>query len=256
MAKRPKAQPEPALPFDEPPLVWQRASYAFHSYAYRDPRTSFASGAGSPVVSPTTVQLGLISTLLAFGRTDEARKLIEVLPKCEVLVDAPDGIAFFRAFHQLRRYETRKYGPNARFGLTKINQGTREYGLVDGVTTLYVGAPEEHVQPASFALENLRHLGTHDSLCSLQGHVERCGKPEDVIYLPSSDFARAIQSGQRSIVSFNVTMVTLSRFRSAFAWQEGSANWLLSGGNETELISYVIPGQVRGTTRGKIYLKR
>lgn len=238
----------------EPPaLAWQKASYAFHSYAYRDPRTVFAAGSGSPVVSPTTVLLGIVATLFAFGRTEDAKALLPVIHQCEVLVDAPEGIIFFRAFHQLRRYETAKYGANPRLGLTKINQGTKEYGLVQGEMTLYVAAPNEHLSAVAFALENLRHLGSHDSLCSLQGQVERCSVPKQIIYLRAEEFSARLSNGEIKLKDLHVTRVTLSRFKTGLSWQNGKINWFLSGGNETEQTNYVISGSVRGTTRGKIY---
>jgi hypothetical protein len=45
-------------------LKWLKASYRFHTYSYRDPRSAFAAAVGSPVVSPTTssVQSGCRST--------------------------------------------------------------------------------------------------------------------------------------------------------------------------------------------------
>ena len=99
-----------------------------------------------------------------------------------VAVDPPAGIIFFRAFHQLRRYETDKYGPNPRLGLTNINQGTREYGIIQDNINVYVGVLPAHAESVTFSLTNRDHLGTHDSLCSLVGAVERCGEPQDVIF--------------------------------------------------------------------------
>ena len=96
---------------DEPiNLEWLRASYHFHSYAYRDPRSVFASGIGLPVVSPTTVLLGIVSTLFSIGMDQEASAFLAIAHICDVIVAAPDGMIFFRAFHQIRRYETMKYG--------------------------------------------------------------------------------------------------------------------------------------------------
>lgn len=246
----------------EPPaLAWQKASYAFHSYAYRDPRTVFSAGSGSPVVSPTTVLLGIVATLFAFGRTEDAKALLPIIHQCEVMVDTPEGIIFFRAFHQLRRYETDKYdtaksGPNPRLGLTKINQGTKEYGLVQGEMTLYVAVPNEHILAVAFGLENLRHLGSHDSLCSLHGKVERCQKPESVIYSTPDQFSTQLSTGQVKLEGLRVTRATLSRFKAGLNWQNGKINWFLSGGNETEQFSCVIQGGLMGTTRGKIYRRQ
>lgn len=241
----------------EPPaLTWQKASYAFHSYAYRDPRTVFSAGSGSPVVSPTTVLLGIVATLFAFGRTEDAKALLPVIHQCEVMVDTPEGIIFFRAFHQLRRYETEKYGANPRLGLTKINQGTKEYGLVQGQMTLYVAAPNEHIAAVAFALKNLRHLGSHDSLCSLQGEVERCQKPENVIYSTPDQFSAQLSSGLIKLEGMRMTRATLSRFNSGLIWQDRKINWFLSGGSETEQASYIIRGGMTGTTRGKIYRRQ
>src|SRR3990167_2656586 len=166
-------------------LIWLKSAYKFNTYAYRDPRSAFASAMGSPVVSPTTVLLGIASTLFSLGKETEAKAFLGVAHNCRVVVDAPDGIIFFRAFHQLRRYETNKWDKhNPRLGLTNINQGTREYGLVEGQTTVYAGIPEEQCESVRLALTNLGHLGTHDSMCSLVGNVEKCSEPADTVYLP------------------------------------------------------------------------
>lgn len=241
-----------------PELIWHRASYHFHTFAYRDPRSAFASGTGLPVVSPTTVLLGITSTLFSTGKVEEAKRFLSVIHQCEVLVDSPNAIVFFRAFHQLRRYETLKYGANPKFGLTKINQGTREYGLVDGQMTLYVGAPENHTKDVSLALTNLNHIGTHDSLCSLASQVEACDKPEsgEVLYLPSHDSPQELSQQVSRFLKTGITIVTLSRFRKDKVIQPILKHWYMSGGQDTELLTYAIPGSFQGTTKGKIYRKR
>lgn len=137
--KKTKEDSQAIVPAPAPPLIWLKAAYKFHTYAYRDPRSAFASAMGSPVVSPTTVLLGIASTLFSLGKEPEAKAFLGTAHNCKVAIDAPDGVIFFRAFHQLRRYETDKYDKhNPRIGLTNINQGTREYGLVEGQTILYV----------------------------------------------------------------------------------------------------------------------
>ncbi len=234
-------------------LVWLRAAYHLHTFSYRDPRSSFASGSALPVVSPTTVLLGLVSTLFSIGREESALACLSAAHECQVMVDSPNGVAFFRAFHQIRRYETNKYGPNPRYGLTKINQGTREYGLVDGTMGLYVGIPIDLSAEVEVALTNFRHLGTHDSLCSLVGSVEVCQKPEptEVLYLPQSEMAHDLKSDILSLIQEGVMMVTLSQFNRPI--EQTLDHWHLSGGKDTQHISYLIPGQYEGTTRGKIY---
>ncbi len=173
----PRKQPKPTeTNADSPEITWQKAAFHLHSFAYRDPRSAFASGVGLPVVSPTTVLLGVVSSLFSIGDADGARSFLAVAHHCEVLVDAPNGVIFFRAFHQLRRYETLKWGDNPRIGMTKINQGTREYGLVDGLMTIYIGVPEDQINVVDKALTNLRHLGTSDSLCSLVDAVREMFK--------------------------------------------------------------------------------
>jgi len=138
----PKRKPEVSTG-SSPELTWLRAAYSFHSYAYRDPRSVFASAIGLPVVSPTTVVLGVASTLFHLGQADKARSFLQVAHQCKVRIDPPDGMVFFRAFHQVRRYHTqyinkdKKKGLNPDFGLTQINQGTREYGLPEGPMTIF-----------------------------------------------------------------------------------------------------------------------
>jgi len=241
-------------------LKWLKAPYRFHTYSYRDPRSAFATAVGSPVVSPTTVLLGVASTLFRVGLADEARSFLQVAHQCKVVVDPPDGLIFFRAFHQLRRYHTRyigkdkRKGENPRLGMTNINQGTREYGLVDGAMTVFVGIPSDQVEFVEIALLNLTHLGTHDSLCAIDGTVEFCSEPSQVMYMPSEDLAKEIHQNGLDVLDKGVAIVTLSRFKSAI--QPVSKHWWLSGGDkDTERLSYAIHGKFTGTTRGKIYRK-
>jgi len=239
-------------------LSWLRAAFHFHTFAYRDPRSAFASGIGLPVVSPTTVILGLVSSLFSIGDSEGAKSLLGSAHHSQVLIDAPSGVVFFRAFHQLRRYETLKYGSNPRFGLTKINQGTREYGLVEGPITIYVAVPPDQVDAARLALINLRHLGTNDSLCSLVGTVEVVDAPSpDVLYQRRDVFAQQVQREGIDVLSLGVTAVTLSTFKSEQPVSQTMAHWKMAGDRvDTELVPYVIPGSFQGTSRGRIYRKR
>ncbi len=238
-----------------PPLVWLKASYRFHSFAYRDPRSAFSSAMGVPVVSPTTVLLGIASTLFSLGRAAEAKAFIGEIHRCKVAVDSPDCMIFFRAFHQVRRYETDKYsktkGPNPRMGLSNINQGTREYGLVGGEMTVYIGVPSDLSECTAIALRNRDHLGTHDSLCSLVEDVKPCEPPTDVVYHPLDGKDIDLGSGSP------VTVVTLSRFEKPLSPAAGTVggHWWMAGGDDTDLVPYLIRGRFYGTSRGKIYLK-
>jgi len=244
------------VPEELPEPVWHSAAYTFHSYAYRDPRSAFASGIGVPVVSPTTVILGIVSTLFSIGDADAAKRLLATAHQCEVVVDAPNGVVFYRAFHQLRRFHTYynnkdpKKGVNPRYGFTTINQGTREYGLVDGSMTLYIGAPAEHRNAIETGLLNLRHIGTSDSLCSLVASVERCNKPERILYLPISEASQANSSQV-------ATIITLSRFIRNRPVLQTLPHWKMTGNtDDTELVPFVIPGGFQGTTRGRVYRKK
>lgn len=245
--KKVKADSKSVTPTPSIQLIWLKAAYKFHTYAYRDPRSAFASAMGSPVVSPTTVLLGIASTLFSLGKEQVAKNYLGVVHNCRVMVDAPDGIIFFRAFHQLRRYETDKYDKhNPRLGLTNINQGTREYGLVEGQTIVYVGIPEEHAEAVKLSLTNLGHLGTHDSMCSLIGSVENCSEPKDVVYMPPEQWKTKVPSGS--------TAVTLSRFKNTIV-APTLPHWWMAGGDDTEQVPYFIKGRFEGTSRGKIYRK-
>lgn len=237
------------------PLTWLRARYHFHTFCYRDPRSAFSSALGIPVVSPTTVLLGIASTLFNIGKANEAREFIKVAHHCHVVVDPPNGAVFFRAFHQLRRYESaisktkkKDFQPNPRIGFTQINQGTKEYALVAGPVILFVGVPREFAEATKLALRHRDHLGTHDSLCALVGEVEECQEPTDVVYLPPERWQSQLpqQTG--------VTILTLSRFTQALEPTVG-AHWWMAGGKDTELVPYLIKGQFVGTSRGKIYRK-
>lgn len=236
-------------------MTWLRARYHFHTFCYRDPRSAFSSALGLPVVSPTAVLLGIASTLFSIGKADEARAFLSQAHLCSVAVDPPHGAVFFRAFHQLRRYETtipktkkKDFKPNPRIGFTQINQGTKEYALIDGPMTVFVGIPHDFVEATKLALRNRDHLGTHDSMCALLGDVEVCQEPIDVVYLPLERWQNQLPP------QTSVTILTLSRFTQALEPTVGS-HWWIAGGDNTERVPYMIKGKFFGTTRGKLYRK-
>ena len=237
------------------PLAWLRAKYELHSFSYRDPRGAFSAAVGLPVVSPTAVLLGICSTLYHLGREQDAEDFLGTIHQCRVKVDPPEGVVFFRAFHQLRRYVregTKSKGekPSPRIGLTDINQGTREYGLLQGPLTLYVGVLPHQRAFAIDGLRNRDHIGTHDSLCSLLGDVEDVGEPEDILFEP-------LDSGSLPVPQEGpVSVVTLARFKSADFGKDSLPYWRMSGGPNTELVPFMIRGNFTGTRAGKIYRKR
>jgi hypothetical protein len=242
-----------SAPVAAAPLVWLRAVYEFHNFSYRDPRGAFATAVGLPVVSPTAVLLGVCSTLYERGRQEEADAFLKTIHLCRVKVDPPQGAVFFRAFHQLRRYVTQQdkgKGKKPNIGYTEINQGTREYGLLQGPLAVYVGVPERQRAFVADALRNRDHLGTHDSLCSLVGDVEHVAEPVEVLYEPLGEGPIRIQSGEP------VTVVTLSRFVSAEFGDASPRHWRMSGGSNTELVPFVILGGFTGTRSGKVYRRR
>jgi hypothetical protein len=254
MAARPRRRKaeEPATPVaaePEPVLTWLRATYAFHTFAYRDPRAAFSTAIGLPVVSPTTVLLGIVSTLFSLGDATAAHQVLGVVHQCRVVIDPPDGVVFFRAFHQLRRYHSTRKGQTHRAGLTNISQGTREHGLLDGRMSVHVGVPEAVSEVTLVALRNRDHLGTHDSLCSLVGDVVRCDEPSDVVYWPPERWQRQMPDVT------GVMVVTLSRFRRQPVKPAVGDRWWMSGGEDTELVPYLIRGRFLGTSKGKIFLK-
>lgn len=234
-------------------MNWLKASYRFHTYCYRDPRSAFSSGIGVPVVSPTTVFLGIASSLFRLGRKDDAEKFLSNISNFNLYVDTPDGIIFFRAFHQVRRYESKKWDlNNPRLGLTLINQATKEYGIVEGEMKIYIKVSEDLTEVVRCGLENLTHLGTRDSLCSLQDNVEQGDVPNNIIYYPSEEIENPIELLQ---TGGPITMVTLSRF--TISPKPIIHNWYMAGEKgSTELITFVIPGKFQGTTRGKVYKKK
>jgi len=190
--------------------------------------------------------LGIASTLFSIGKSNEALAFIWVAHHCRVAVDPPNGAVFFRAFHQLRRYISTTKGKTHRAGFTDINQGTKEYALVDGAVTLFVGVPQVVVEEAKLALRNRDHIGTHDSLCAVLGDVEECAEPVDVVYLPPERWQS--QPPQEP----GVTILTLSRFTGPLT---PGSHWWMAGGDNTERVPYMIKGKFFGTTRGKIYRK-
>jgi hypothetical protein len=164
------------------------------------------------------------------------------------VIDPPPGAVFFRAFHQLRRYETDKYGSNARLGLTRINQGTREHALIEDCLRIFVGAPPALADSVILALRNRDHLGTHESMCSLIGEVESCAEPGNVVFLPPEQWQNRPPSVR------GVSILTLARFRGPLT-PTIADRWWMAGGAETELVPFLIQGSFVGTNRGKIFRK-
>ena len=230
-------------------LTWLRAAYEFHTFTYRDPRTPQSSAPGLPIVSPTAVLLGIASTLFNLGEADEARRFLAQAHLCQVVIDPPPGAVFFRGFHQLRRYETDKYGSNPRIGLTAINQGIREHALIEGFITVLVAVPETLAEPVKLALRNRDHFGTRDSLCSLAGDVEVCPPPTNVGFLSPEQWQTRPPSRH------GVSIVTLARFRAPLR-PAATARWWIAGGSDTELVPFLIQGTFSGTSRGKIFRKK
>lgn len=250
---KPKKQLSSVPAAEASPLVWLAAKYDFHTFSYRDPRGAFAAAVALPVVSPTAILLGICSTLFQLGQHEDANRFLKTIHKCGVKVDPPDGAIFFRAFHQLRRYITQQdkgKGKNPRVGFTDINQGSREYGLLQGPVTVYVGVPEDQKSFVTLALRNRDHIGTHDSLCSLVGEVEEVAQPDHVVYEPL-DSDKITFAGDAP-----VAVVTLSRFTHPDFGPDALAHWKMSGGGNTELVPFVITGSFQGTRAGKIYRKR
>jgi hypothetical protein len=87
-------------------------------------------------------------------------------------------------------------------------------------------------------------------LCSLVGDVEHVAEPVQVLYEPLGEGPIRIQSGEP------VTVVTLSRFVSAEFGDASPRHWRMSGGSNTELVPFVIPGGFTGTRSGKVYRRR
>ena len=107
-----------------------------------------------------------------------------------------------------------------------------------------------HIDAAKLSLRNRDHLGTHDSLCSLVGDVEDCSAPEDVIYLRPEDWQTRLPAES------GLTVLTLSRFKDAPIQSTVGRHWWMAGGENTELVPFLIKGRFIGTSRGKIYRKR
>jgi hypothetical protein len=235
-------------PPNAPELTWLKAAYAFHTFTYRDPRSPQSSAPGLPLASPTAVVLGIASTLFNLGQADEARRFLAQAHLCQVVIDPPPGAVFFRAFHQLRRYETDKYGSNPRLGLTQINQGTREHALIEDCLRIYIGVPPALADSVTVALRNRDHLGTHDSLCSLIGDIESCPEPTNVVFLSPEQWQNQPPSVR------GVSIVTLARFRGPLRPAVGD-RWWMAGGPETELVPFLIQGTFIGTSRGRIFKK-
>jgi hypothetical protein len=174
---------------------------------------------------------------------------------CKVMIDPPRSAVFFRAFHQLRRYETdqnkgkkEKFKPNPRVGLTDINQGIREHGLIEDSLRIFIGVPAALADSVTVALRNRDHVGTHDSLCSLVGDIESCPEPRNVVFLSPEQWQNQPPSVR------GVSIVTLARFCGPLKPAVGG-RWWMAGGPETELVPFLIQGTFIGTNRGKIFRK-
>jgi len=71
--------------------------------------------------------------------------------------------------------------------------------------------------------------------------------------MPREELAQEIGDHGMQAMGQRVTIVTLSQFKAPI--EPVSEHWYMSGGKETEKVSYAIPGRFEGTSRGKIYRK-
>jgi hypothetical protein len=74
-------------------------------------------------------------------------------------------------------------------------------------------------------------------------------EPVDAIFLPPEKWQTQLPQ-----VS-GVTVLTLSRFKGAPVNPTVGNHWWMAGGEDTELVPYLIKGRFTGTSRGKIYHK-
>lgn len=248
---------------------WLGARYQAFYYHYREPGSAASRSVGSIAPSPTTVTLGISSTLFALGLAHEGREMARRAHECEVLIDTPESAVFFRATGLMRRYvNAAKKNERARLkgqeerasgGVTDPSPDLKEHAFVGGSFGIYLHAPADMAEMVTRGLEHLTCLGSRDSMLSPEGYpFELEGPPDGVLYSPREEIGKRLREEGLDALPHPITTATVSRFNAPPTGYgaEGYEHWWMAGGDNTEHVILAIPGRYYGTNRGRVYLKR
>jgi CRISPR-associated protein Cas5 subtype I-A len=141
--------------------MWIAANYHFPStFSYKIPDFSMYYAASSPVPSPSTFKLALVSALInQTGDIQRARKFFNEIKTSKILFGLPEYLTIFKAFVRRLKKRRQERGFDRTFGI-------REYVTLSGPLTTYINVSEKLKNEMSLALKNIRYIGSSDSICS------------------------------------------------------------------------------------------
>jgi len=150
------------------PTTWLRADYEFPStFSYRMPDVSAQFAIGSPIPSPAAVKLALVDTAIRWsGDVNKGRRIFDTIKTARVCVVPPPRMVRFRAFIKRLKPPHSSAGPGAP---TVESTGVRDYFLLDGPLSVFIGVPQSDAAYIAWLLQRIRRFGTSDSVCWCRG---------------------------------------------------------------------------------------
>jgi hypothetical protein len=150
------------------PTTWLRADYEFPStFSYRMPDVSAQFAVGSPIPSPAAVKLALVDTAIRWsGDVNNGRRIFDAIKTARVCVVPPPRMVRFRAFIKRLKPPHSSAGPGAP---TVESTGVRDYFLLDGPLSVFIGVPQSDAAYIAWLLQRIRRFGTSDSVCWCRG---------------------------------------------------------------------------------------
>ncbi len=141
---------------------WVRIECRFGAlFSYRIPDFNSFYALASPLPSPSTLKLSLVSCMIeATGSVNAGRELFTAVRDAPVALMPAKRVASSRILtKRLKKAKQKEKGFTVSFGI-------REYLHCDGPLTIWIRVPPETVDQCLHAARHLRRLGTTDSLVS------------------------------------------------------------------------------------------
>jgi CRISPR/Cas system-associated protein Cas5 (RAMP superfamily) len=217
--------------------MWIAANYHFPStFSYKIPDFSMYYAASSPVPSPSTFKLALVSALISqTGDIQKTRNFFNGIKTSEILFGLPEYLTIYKAFIKRLKKRRQERGFDRTFGI-------REYVTLSGPLTIYLNVLEKLKNEVFLALKNIRYIGSSDSICS-------CMKVyEDVEPQPQS-LARPYETEKTDGIIFQ-----LRDFKEEATFDKVNrySNKKLALQRDIRIVPYILPLKVE--KRGKNFI--
>jgi CRISPR/Cas system-associated protein Cas5 (RAMP superfamily) len=192
--------------------------------------------ASSPVPSPSTFKLALISALISqTGDIQKTRNFFDGIKTAEILFGLPEHLTIYKAFIKRLKKKRQEIGFDRTFGI-------REYVTLSGPLTIYINVIEKLKNEVFLALRNIRYIGSSDSICS-------CTKIYEDIKPQPQSLARPYEAEKTEGIIFQ-----LRDFKEEATFDKVNrySNKKLALQQDIKVVPYILPLKVE--KRGKNFI--